>query len=100
MSFAARNSKALRARSRVEAVRTTLALANMQLAKLDYHHPLYAGRVWEFDQVMIELTAGDWFATRAMQAGPKADWRNAVAQLEQANTDAERLHAALLSAST
>lgn len=96
MAFAARNSQALKTRGLVESARTTLALANMELAKLDYHHPIYARRVWEFDQVMVSLTKGKWFATRAMQSGAKDAWAGALAQLRQANADAKRLQAALL----
>lgn len=99
LAFASRNSKALKARGLVETARTTLALVNMELAKLDCHHPLHARRVWEFDQVMVSLTKGKWFATRAMQSGAKADWAAALEQLRQANADAMRMQAAFQSGS-
>ena len=99
MAFANRNGQALKARGLVETARTTLALANMELAKMDCRHPLQARRIWEFDQVMVSLTQGKWFAARAMQSGDKADWAGALAQLRQANAEAESLHHALLSGS-
>ncbi len=93
--FIAKNTRAFRASKQLYAVRTNLALANMELGKRTVGDPMYAPRVKEFNQVMVELVQGKWLAACAMEAKTKDEvnknWKNAFAMIQESKTHSEQL---------
>ena len=73
MKFAFKNISFFRAAKGRDPIRSKLTLANMEIAKLGYGNPIYIRRVEEFNQGMIELYKGKWYATKAMQTKSK-EW--------------------------
>ena len=80
------NGTAFRAMREIEHARFTLALANIELAKSSYGDPIYARRLAEFNQAMVELVKGKWYAAQAMDTRSRTDWYSAFQSLRQAQT--------------
>jgi hypothetical protein len=93
--FIFKNIKAFRASRQLYEVRTNLSLANMEMGKLTYHEPIYAQRVKEFNQVMIELVQGKWLAACAMEAKDSQEirrlWEQAFAKIRMSKEHSRRL---------
>lgn len=93
--FIAKNTRAFRASKQLYAVRTNLALANMELGKRTVADPMYAPRVKEFNQVMVELVQGKWLAACAMEAKTKGEankyWEKAFAMIRESKAHSEQL---------
>jgi len=81
-----KNLKAVRALRQIEEARFALLLANMKLARLSYADPVRAQRLKEFNQAMIELAKGKWYAAQAMDTRSRTDWNNAFECLRTAYT--------------
>ncbi|MGE5375905.1 MAG: hypothetical protein ACM3XO_12680, partial [Bacteroidota bacterium] len=83
--FIFKNIKAFRASRQLYDVRTNLSLANIDIGKMTYHDPIYAQRIKEFNQVMIELVQGKWLAACAMEAKDSQEtkrlWEQAFAKI-------------------
>jgi len=101
--FIFKNIKAFRASRQLYEVRTNLSLANMEIGKLTYHDPIYAQRIKEFNQVMIELTQGKWLAACAMEAkdsqNMKRLWEQAYAKIRTSKEHSQHLMHTLYSKS-
>jgi len=99
-TYSFKHSKSLRARRHSRQVKNILALVNIELGKLDYHHPQYAQRVREFDHAMIELTKAKWHTSLAMETGAKEEWAKAFASLKKSEAFSQKLYDALVSGSS
>ncbi len=75
--YIVKNGTVLRAMRKIEQARFTLLLANIELAKSSYADPIHAQRLNEFNQAMVELTKGKWYATQAMDTQNRTDWNSA-----------------------
>jgi hypothetical protein len=95
LKFLAKNLKYLRAVRQLEEIRMTLVLANIELGKLSYRDSLYTQRVQDFNQAMIELSKGKWFASRAGESRSKADWERAFRSIRRGKKIAQGLHQSL-----
>jgi hypothetical protein len=93
--FIFKNIRAFRASRQLYEVRTNLSLANMEIGKMTYHDPIYAQRVKEFNQVMVELIRGKWLAACAMEAKntneAKENWQRASAKIRISKEYSQRL---------
>lgn len=62
---------------------------------MTYHDPIYAQRVNEFNQVMVELVRGKWLAACAMEANDRKDakqfWEQAFARIRLSKEQSQRL---------
>jgi hypothetical protein len=85
------NFSSFSAMQKILQARFTLLLANIELAKLGYSDPMYAQRLNEFNQAMIELTKGKWYAAQAMDTRSRTDWKNAFQSLRKAQTMGQEL---------
>lgn len=101
--FIAKNTRAFRASKQLYVIRTNLALANIELGKLNFSHPLYERRVKEYNQVMIELVQGKWLSACAMEAKNKTEsakfWKEAFVVIRLSTSHSSKLLAALQSGS-
>ncbi len=97
--FIFKNMKAFRASRQLYEVRTNLSLANMEIGQMTWHDPIYARRVREFNQVMVELVRGKWYAACAMEAKDRDEakgfWEQAFAQIRASRTHSQKLLEAL-----
>jgi hypothetical protein len=75
-------------------------LANIELAKLNYADPFYAQWLNEFNQAMIELIKGKWYAAQAMETQSRTDWNNAFQSLRKAQTMGQELERLLRTGDT
>lgn len=72
-------------------VKTVLMLDNRELGKLSYKDAVYQQRIREFNQAMIELTRGRWYATRAMETRAREDWDKAFQSFGKSQKLGEKL---------
>ena len=93
--FIFKNIKAFRASRRLYDARINLSLANMDIGKMTYHDPIYAQRVKEFNQVMVELVRGKWLAACAMEAKDTDDvkrlWEQAFVTIRMSKEHSQQL---------
>lgn len=94
------NFPAFRAMRKIEQARFTLLLANIELARLSYSDSIYTQRLNEFNQAMIELTKGKWYAAQAMDTRSRADWKNAFQSLDKAQTLGQELERSIRTGDT
>jgi len=83
VGFLIRNINYLKAYRQLEQARATLVRTNMALGKLDCRHALYAQRVHEFNQAVIDSTKAKWYVTRAMETRSREDWKKAFLHIRQ-----------------
>ena len=95
-----KNGKALRAMRKIEEARFTLLLANIELAKLSYGDPIHTRRLNEFNQAMVELVKGKWYAAQAMNTRSQTDWKDAFQRLRKAQTMGQELERLLRTGDT
>lgn len=95
VGFALKSLRLFRLMKRRSAARERLYLANMEIAKLDPTSELYAQRVRELNEAMVQLYLGKWYATVATQRGERAAWRKASAAFQSARQTARLLLRAL-----
>ncbi len=97
--FIFKNIKAFRASRQLYDVRINLSLANMEIGKMTYHDPIYACRIKEFNELMIELVRGKWLMACAMEAKDRGDakrfWEKAFASIRMGKEYSQRLLEAL-----
>ncbi|MCJ7695678.1 MAG: hypothetical protein MUO40_09660 [Anaerolineaceae bacterium] len=86
-----KNGAVFRAMRKIEKARFTMMLANIELAKSNYADPLYARRLNEFNQAMLELIKGKWYAAQAMDTHSRTDWNSASQSLRKAQTMGQEL---------
>jgi hypothetical protein len=89
-----KNGAAFRVLRKIEEARFKLLLANIKLAKLSYSDPIHSQRLNEFNQAMVALIKGKWYAAQAMDTRSRTDLNNAFQSLKQAQImgqDLERL---------
>ena len=86
-----KNGAVLRAMRKIEQARFTLLLANIKLAKLSCYDPIYTQRLNEFNQAMLELVKGKWYAAQSMDTRSRTDWSNAFQSLRRAQTMGQEL---------
>ena len=93
--FIFKNIKAFRASRQLYDVRINLSLANMEIGKMTYHDPIYACRIKEFNELMIELVRGKWLMACAMEAKDRGDakrfWEQAFASIRMSKEYSQRL---------
>lgn len=89
------NLSSFRAMQKIEQARFSLLLANIELAKSGFDDPTYPRRMDEFNQAMIELTKGKWFAAQAMDTRKQADWNKAFQHLRKAHKSGLQLETLL-----
>lgn len=85
------NSKAFRAYPLRDKSKSTLTLANIEIAKLDVHSPMYRLRVQEFNDAMVFHYTGKWYATEALRANNKETWRKAFQAFNDSLKISEKL---------
>jgi len=95
-----KNGEVFRAMRKIDQARFILLLANIELAKSSYADPRYTWRLKEFNQAMIELIKGKWWAALAMDTHSPTDWKNAFQSLSNAQTMGEELERLLQSGDT
>jgi hypothetical protein len=100
MSYSMKHRQTLAARRKNQEVKNLLALVNIELAKMDHGHPMYARRVREFDQAMITLTKAKWHTTLAMESGDKEAWQKASSHYKGCKTFSQGLLEAIQSGSS
>ena len=86
-----KNGLGFRAMRKIEQARFTLLLANIELAKLSYGDPIHIRRLNEFNQAMVELVKGKWYAAQAMDTRSRTEWNNAFQSLRKAQTMGQEL---------
>jgi hypothetical protein len=85
------NKNALKTRRLIEKIRTTLTLANMEIAKMKKSDPLFVQRVKEFNEAIILLTQGKWYTTMAMSKNSASDWDKAFEKFQESKTYSDNL---------
>ncbi len=95
-----KNGAVFRAMRKIEQARFTLLLANIELAKSSYGDPIHAQRLNEFNQAMIELVKGKWYAAQAMDSRSRTDWNSAFQSLHKAQTMGQELERLLRTGDT
>lgn len=98
--YALDNINFFRVYSRLDKVKTMLTRVNMELCKLDPAEHVYEMRVKEFNQAMIELTKGRWYATRAVESKSKTDWKKAFDGFNNCDRISKCLFEALIKGNT
>lgn len=92
LRFAFKNRKYLRLlRQYRESLKAPLTLANMELGKMGYGDVKFAQHVQEFNQAVIELYKGRWYATQALKSGSKVDWKRAIKHIKVSQKLSEAL---------
>ncbi len=94
------NKNALKSRRLIEKIRTTLTLANMEIARIDKIDPLFVQRVSEFNEAIILLTQGKWYTTLAMTKDSQEIWLKAFEKLREARAFSNALYSNLSTRST
>ncbi len=93
--FIAKNIRAFRASKQLYSVRTNLSLANIEIGKLNNQNPIYAQRVKEFNQVMVELVQGKWLSACAMEVKSKPAatelWKKAFSAIQLSQVHSQQL---------
>jgi len=100
MKFSFKNLNLFKSVKIRDPIRSKLTLANMEIAKLGYSDRIYIKRVEEFNQGMIELYKGKWYATKAMQTKSKDDWKKSFAGFKNAKKMGNNLYNLLKSGAT
>ncbi len=95
-----KNLTAFRALRKIEQTQFALLLANIQLAKSSYADPVYARRLEEFNQAMIELAKGKWYAAQAMNAPGRTGWDRSFQGLRKAHSMGQALERTLRTGDT
>jgi len=98
--YTIKNGTAIRAMRKIEQARFTLLLANIELAKAGYGDRMHARRLNEFNEAMIELAKGKWYAAQALDTRRRTDWNNAFQKLRNAQTMGQELARALRTGDT
>jgi len=95
-----KNSTVFRAMRKIEQARFTLLLANIEVAKSSYGDPIHVQRLNEFNQAMVELVKGKWYASQAMDTRSRTDWNDAFQSLRKAQTMGQELERLLRTGDT
>lgn len=95
MRYLKENKNALKTRRMIEQIRTTLTLANMEIARMDKQSPLFVQRVHEFNEGIILLTQGKWHTTMAMHRNSAEAWARAFGKFEEAKAFSDNLYGCL-----
>jgi hypothetical protein len=91
LKFLKKNMKYLKAVKQLEEIRMQLVLVNIELGKSGYQDPDYPLQVEEFNQAMIEVSKGKWFASLAAETRSKADWEKAFRAIHRGKKIAKHL---------
>ncbi|HLA98369.1 MAG TPA: hypothetical protein VJL34_07925, partial [Anaerolineales bacterium] len=98
--FIKRNFRAIQGLRKLDAMRSILVRANVELGKLAWDDPVYAQRIKEFDAAMIESTQGKWLMAQAMESGSKENWKQAFRHMATAHRLGVWIHRSLCSGSS
>jgi hypothetical protein len=96
LNFIRRHANDFRAIRRLDEVKVLLMRANHELGKLSCRDRVYNRRVQEFNQAMIDLSKGKWYAARAMESSSSYHWKLAFDCIRQSKHLAQYLLDALL----
>ena len=83
-----------------EKVHSILIRANMELGRMPASHPLYALRLREFNQAVLELQKSKWYAEAAGRKLTKDAWRKAFSAAKRSIELGTRVYTALVQNST
>lgn len=91
ISFVLKNKNAVRITGELKKVKAVLMLANHGISKLSTRDDIYAKRIKEFNQAMIDISKSKWYAAQAMDTNSKSEWKRSFEKLKSSSWMAEEL---------
>lgn len=98
--YFAENANVVRLIPLHEKAHSILVRANIELGKLDAKAPIYAMRLREFDQAVLELQKSKWYAEAAGRRLAKDSWRKCFAAAKRGIELGANVYNALVTGST